>query len=273
MGVKVSEGTEGVVPVERGERLGKFDLHVHTTMSDGSLELEDVIEVARQRGVVVGIADHASTRNPDLFVSNSRKLSAYLEAIESAPVLRAAELCWADPFSEQVVTGDDFGRFDYLIGSNHGFRLPDGSFGSPWWRTLPGEWASRPDQLMDAMVDNICDLITQMPIALIAHPTLTPPALFALDPDVEAWWTEEREARVIEAAVKAGVALEISNRYRLPHDRFLTRAREAGATFTLGSDGHELHQVACLDWALETARRNGIGDEMMYLPERALRWE
>ena len=78
--------------------------------------------------------------------------------------------------------------------------------------------------------------------------------------------------RVIEAAVKAGVALEISNRYRLPHDRFLTKAREAGATFTLGSDGHERHQVACLDWALATARRNGIGDEMMYLPERAQRW-
>jgi histidinol phosphatase-like PHP family hydrolase len=257
--------------MSEGERLGRFDLHVHTTMSDGGLPLDEVIEVARQRGVVIGISDHVSGRNPGHFVSDDAKLRSYLEAIEGAPVLRAAELCWSDPFSEALAGGHG-DRFDYLIGSNHGFRLPDGSLGSPWWKSLPGEWAARPQRLMDHMVDNICELITQMPIALIAHPTLTPPALYALDPNVEVWWTEERESRVIEAAVGAGVALEISNRYRLPHDRFLTRAREAGATFTLGSDGHERHQVANLEWALATARRNGIGDTMMYLPERALRW-
>ena len=24
-------------------------------------------------------------------------------------------------------------RFDYRIGSNHGFALPDGTWASPWW--------------------------------------------------------------------------------------------------------------------------------------------
>ncbi len=249
--------------------LGRFDLHVHTTMSDGSVELSEVVDIARERGVIVGISDHVSGRNPAYFVSDRERLSRYLDAIESVPVLRAAELCWCDPFSSSLVA-EEIERFDYLIGSNHGFRLPDGSIGSPWWKELPGEWARDPDRLMELMVEDICELIGAMPIALVAHPTLTPPALYALDPSVERWWTPDREDRVIEAAVRAGVALEISNRYRLPHDGFLTKALQAGATFTLGSDGHDRNQIAALDWALETARRIGIGQDSMYLPERAM---
>ena len=47
--------------------LGVQDLHVHTTMSDGEVPLEEVVRLAAERGVTVGIADHVSTRNPDRF--------------------------------------------------------------------------------------------------------------------------------------------------------------------------------------------------------------
>jgi histidinol phosphatase-like PHP family hydrolase len=105
-----------------------------------------------------------------------------------------------------------------------------------------------------------------MPIRIVAHPTLLAPALLDLDPEPEAWWTEEREDRFIEAAVAAGVAIEISNRYRLPHDRLLTKAREAGALFSLGSDAHHRHQVTRLDWAVAAARRAGITDRQIFEP-------
>ena len=47
----LSDVEAGAGQSEGRERLGKFDLHVHTTMSDGSLDLREVIEVARARGV------------------------------------------------------------------------------------------------------------------------------------------------------------------------------------------------------------------------------
>jgi histidinol phosphatase-like PHP family hydrolase len=250
--------------------LGSQDLHVHTTMSDGAVPLEEVVRIAAERGVRVGIADHVSTRNPSHFVATQQQLLSYLEAIEAQPVFVAAEFCWCDPLST-ALPSEIMDRFDYRIGSNHGFALPDGSWGSPWWTTLPEPWHARPQELMDALVSNLCDLVTAMPIEIVAHSTFMPPALLKLEHDVHAWWTEEREARFVEAVVASGVALEVSNRYRLPHDRLLTKARQAGALFSLGSDGHRAEQIARLDWAVETARRVGISDGEMFVAEEGRR--
>ncbi|HYJ79810.1 MAG TPA: hypothetical protein VEW03_09430, partial [Longimicrobiaceae bacterium] len=54
--------------------LGRQDLHCHTTMSDGDLPLERVVEVAAALGVQVGIADHVSTRNPVAFLASEERV-------------------------------------------------------------------------------------------------------------------------------------------------------------------------------------------------------
>jgi histidinol phosphatase-like PHP family hydrolase len=251
-------------------RLGSQDLHSHTTMSDGALPLDEVVRLAAERGVKIGIADHVSTRNPERFVSTEEKLRRYLDALDAAPVFRAAEFCWCDSFYA-TIPDELMRRFDYRIGSNHGFALPDGSMGSPWWSSLPETWADRPQELMEVMVHNLCDLVRAMPIEIVAHSTFMPSALTALESDVHAWWTEEREDRFVEAVVASGVAMEISNRYRLPHDRLLRKAHQAGARFSLGSDGHTAAQMARLDWAVETARRVGIGDSDLFVPGESRR--
>lgn len=248
-------------------RLGGMDLHAHTDMSDGDLPLEQVAQLARQRGVEIGIADHVSGRNVERFISNEQRLRAYLDALEGADVFRSAELCWCDDFSE-AIPPDLMARFDYLIGSNHAFPLPDGTMASPWWRELPTAWADRPQEVMEIMVHNLCDMVRAMPIQIVAHSTLIPPAFTALDPDVHTWWTEEREDRFVGAAAESGVAIEISNRYGLPHDRLLRKARDAGARFSLGSDGHHEHQIGRLEWAVATARRVGITEADLFVPER-----
>ena len=247
--------------------IGRQDLHCHTDMSDGHLSLERVVEVARSRGVHVGIADHVSTRNPGMFVATVDEVRDYLDAIEGAPVFRSAEFCWCDTLWRDL-PDEVMERFDYRIGSNHGFWLPDGSVGSPWWEVLPPPWDERPQELMELMARNLCDMVRTMPIHIAAHSTFMPPAFRELEPDVHAWWTEEREDRYVDALRESGVALEISNRYRLPHDRLLRKAKEAGVRFSLGSDGHSERQVAALDWAAETARRMGITDGEMFVPGR-----
>ena len=49
--------------------LGRQDLHCHTTFSDGALPLQEVVRIASELGVQVGIADHVSTSNADMFVA------------------------------------------------------------------------------------------------------------------------------------------------------------------------------------------------------------
>jgi histidinol phosphatase-like PHP family hydrolase len=245
--------------------LGTQDLHAHTTMSDGALSLAEVVALADERGVAIGIADHVSTRNPERFVATEAQLREYLDALDRYSVFHSGEFCWCDALAASIPE-ELMARFDYRIGSNHGFALPDGTMGSPWWTSLPAPWRDRPDEVMEIMVRNLCDLVRAMPIEIVAHPTFMPAALLALEPEVHAWWTEEREDRFIEAAVESGVAFEISNRYRLPHDRFLKKALAAGARFSLGSDGHNAKQVGRLEWAVETARRVGITDADLFVP-------
>ncbi|HET6763569.1 MAG TPA: hypothetical protein VFH27_07845 [Longimicrobiaceae bacterium] len=253
-----------------GDLLGRQDLHAHSTLSDGDLTPRRVAEVAAERGVEIGIADHVSGRNADRFVGTAGQVERYLATIEALPVFVAGEFCWCDDLWK-TLPAELMDRFDYRIGSNHGFELPDGSIGSPWWKTLPAPWAARPHDVIDAMVSNLCRMVGEMPIQIAAHSTLTPPALYALEPDVHAWWTAEREDRWVEALARSGVAMEISNRYRLPHDRLLVKAKQAGVRFTLGSDGHTEQQVGRLEWAAETARRVGITGADLWVPERRRR--
>ncbi|MQA89586.1 MAG: hypothetical protein GEU90_05060 [Gemmatimonas sp.] len=259
--------TDESVGGESTRRLGTQDLHVHTNMSDGDLSLEELVGVANRLGVTIGVADHVSSRNRAMFVSDRVRLEAYLDTLDAAPVLRSAELCWCDPFGSEIAESLR-GQCDYLVGSNHGFPLPDGTFASPWWRELPTPWGERPQELMEVMVRNLCDMVARMPIDIAAHPTFMPAALLAIEDDVEAWWISEREDRFIEAALANDVAFEISNRYRLPHDRFLRKAREAGARFSLGSDGHHADQVARLDWAVAAASRAEVTDRQLFYVER-----
>jgi histidinol phosphatase-like PHP family hydrolase len=249
-----------------GSLLGRQDLHCHTAMSDGHLTLAQVVEVAARRGVQVGIADHVSTRHR-LFVRTRGEVERYLDALDGAPVFRSAEFCWCDTLWRDL-PDEVMDRFDYRIGSNHGFWLPDGSTASPWWETLPAPWDAQPQRLMEILAANLCDMVRAMPIQIAAHSTFIPAAFTALEPDVHAWWTEAREDRYVEALRGSGVALEISNRYRLPHDRLLRKAKDAGVRFSLGSDGHHERQVAALDWATETARRIGITDADLFVPQR-----
>lgn len=248
--------------------MGAQDLHVHTTLSDGDLAPGRVAELAAERGVQIGIADHVSGRNPSRFVADLGRVEAYLDALDTLPVWRAGEFCWLDDLW-RTLPAETLARFDYRIGSNHGFLLPDGTVASPWWRKLPPPWDGAPAGVMDALVDGLCELVRTMPVQIVAHSTLTPPALRELEDDTDAWWTPAREERFVAALVGSGVALEISNRYRLPHDRLLRKALEAGARFSLGSDAHHEEQVGRLEWAIATARRVGVTERELFVPEPA----
>jgi histidinol phosphatase-like PHP family hydrolase len=250
--------------------LGRQDLHAHSTLSDGDLEPARVAELAAERGVQIGIADHISGRNAERFVGTFEAVERYLSIVGGLDVFVAGEFCWCDALWKQLPAGV-LDRFDYRIGSNHGFLLPGGDIGSPWWKELPDPWHQRPEEVIEAMVDNLCEMVRTMPIQIAAHSTLTPPALYAIEPDVHAWWTDEREDRWVSALAESGVAMEISNRYKLPHDRLLKKARQAGVRFTLGSDGHTEAQVGRLEWAAETARRVGITEADLWIPERRRR--
>ena len=82
-------------------------------------------------------------------------------------------------------------------------------------------------------------------------------------------WTEEREERLVNALFDAGVAFELSARYK-PHERLVRRAVDRGVRISLGSDGHSADQVGDLTFPLALARHCGVRDEDLFDPYEEL---
>jgi len=236
-----------------------LDCHAHTTRSDGALEPAALAELVRSRGVRPGIADHIS-RDVSSAVRTVAEVAAYLDAIEPHVEARGGEFCWHDALWRELPPAL-VARFTHRLGSLHAIHLPGGTRVHMFQRAFPSGVSV--DAYMDAHVGELETFAREMPVDILSHPTLLPLALRGMP--LEELWTEAREERAVEALFDAGIAFEISNRYR-PHERFVRRAVERGVRISLGSDGHSREQVGDLAFPLDLARRAGVRDEDLYDP-------
>lgn len=236
------------------------DCHAHTTFSDGRLTIPELLELARRRRVRQSVSDHISSYMESA-IRTVDEVRAYLDALETYDVFRGGEFCWHDTLWREL-PDDLVRRFTHRIGSLHGIWLPNGELVYAFARKSPRVSA---DEYMEAHLANLERFAAEMPVDILAHPTLLPVALRRHP--LEELWTEEREERAVRALAAAGIAFEISNRYRA-HERFIRRAFEGGVRISLGSDGHTVEQVADLAYPLSVARRLGIPDEDLYDPSR-----
>lgn len=237
------------------------DCHAHTRHSDGKLSVAELVERANELGVRPSVTDHISCAVAK-GVRTIDGVDAYLDDLAHYPVLRGGEFCWHDSFWRDMPAGTTR-RFTHRLGSLHSVQLPDGSYVRAFTRQLPQ--GLTPAQYMEAHVASLERLAAEMPVDIIAHPAIAPPAIQHIDLDDR--WTEELEERAVRALARAGIVFELSNRYPV-HERLVRRAHAAGIRFSLGSDGHTREQVADVARPLALARRVGVRDEDLYEPER-----
>jgi histidinol phosphatase-like PHP family hydrolase len=258
------------------------DCHAHSTWSDGALDPERVVARARERGVLPSVTDHLSG-DVSAAVSSVEQVRRYIDALDwlaaDVPELgRGGEFCWHDRLWRDLPP-ELWRRFTHTVGSLHAIGLPDdlarglAAAGGGYRAGTLGvgvhmfqrRWPEGldVDAYMDAHVASLERFAREMPVDILAHPTLLP--LPIRTRPLEELWTEEREERAVAALGGAGIAFEISNRYR-PHERFVRRAVDAGVRISLGSDGHTDAQVADVAWPLALARSLGVRDEELYDP-------
>lgn len=233
------------------------DCHAHSTHSDGRLTVAEIVEVARRRGVRPSVADHI-TSDISAGVRDVASIPAYLDDLERHDVLRGGEFCWHDPLWREVPPAL-VRRFTHRVGSLHAVPVQGRIVHA--FRRFPA--GLTPDLYMEAHLAAFETFAAEMPVDILAHPTLLPIPLRKLP--LEELWTEEREARAVAALRNGGIAFEISNRYRA-HERFVARAVNAGVRIALGSDGHTAEQVADVVWPLFVARGLGVPDADLYDP-------
>ncbi len=236
------------------------DCHAHSRHSDGALSVAEVEMRGAARGVRPSVSDHISHDAPTTLMSVGA-VESYLDDLERHDVLRGGEFCWHDPvwreLPDHVVR-----RFTHRLGSLHSIRLVGGDSFRAFSPSLPD--ALTASIYMEAHVKSLESLASEMPVDILAHPTLVPPPLRLLP--VEELWSEEHESRAVLALLTAGMAFEISARYP-PHERLVRRAFDAGVRLSLGSDGHTYEQVANITKPLALARSVGVKDDDLYNPE------
>jgi histidinol phosphatase-like PHP family hydrolase len=230
-------------------------------MSDGALTVQEIVERGKQLGVRPSVSDHIS-RDVAVGPRDLDAIGAYLDELERHPVLRGGEFCWHDTLWREL-SADLARRFTHRIGSLHAIILADGRVLHSFSRRFPEGLSAA--GYMDVYVENLERLAREMPIDILAHPTLLPLSL--RDHPTEELWTEAHEDRAVDALRDAGIALEVSARYR-PHERLIRRAAAGGVRISLGSDGHSPDQVADVSWPLTLTRSIGVRDADLYDPCR-----
>ena len=100
-----------------------FDLHMHTTWSDGKNTPEEMIEEAIRLGLeTVGISDHSSGDPCGMTLEQSADYRAEIAALKEKYAGQIRVLCGL----ERDFLTDDFNEYDYTIGSVHWLPMPDG---------------------------------------------------------------------------------------------------------------------------------------------------
>jgi histidinol phosphatase-like PHP family hydrolase len=75
--------------------------------------------------------------------------------------------------------------------------------------------------------------------------------------------------KLIDAAVKNSVAIEINSRYKIPGEKFIKMAKAAGARFSFGTNQHG-KGIGEIGWSVQMAEKCGLTREDFYIPERQI---
>ena len=228
-----------------------IDFHVHIK---GDMTLERVLRLADERGVKVGVVEHAGFGQT---IANDDDMKRYIEELAPQPVyagIQAEGRDWMRAFSEDVLSQLNFVLTDALT-----FPEKDGRLVRLW---TPEVEIDDKDDFMERYVDFNVQIISIAPIDIFANPTFLP---HCIADEYDALWTGERMRKVIEAAVESDVAIEINSRYKIPTLTFIKLAKDAGVKFSFGSNTHG-EEVGMLEYCLEISKEVELTRGDLFMP-------
>ena len=246
-------------PSAAGPDLPLVDLHVHLDNST----IDQVVELAKERGVKFGIVEHAGTKENEypVVLSNDTELKGYLAMLEDKPVYRGIQAEWTDWMG--CFSRGTLAQLDYVLTDTMTFPGKDGQRVKLWLQGVDAKVdMADPEAFMDRYVDWHVEIISKEPIDILANVSWLPGRLGS---DYEKYWTGARVKRVLDAAVKHQVAIEISSSFKLPKPSFLKQAKAAGVKFTFGSNGR-YPNMGKLDYSLEMAKAIGLQKSDLFTP-------
>jgi hypothetical protein len=234
------------------------DYHVHLK---GGLTLEQVLARSRRDGIQYGLAVNCGKGFP---VQDDDGARRFVESLQGQPVFIAMQ-CegreWVRMFTHKSID-----LFDYLFTDSMTWTDRQGRRMRLWIPEEVGTIAD-PQEFMETLVERAVGILENEPIQIYANPTFLPDVLAK---DYDRLWTDERIAKVVEAAARHHVAIEINNRYRLPGIRVLRAAKQAGCKFSFGSNNGGPDDLRRPEYGLQMVEECKLGWQDFFIPRSAL---
>jgi hypothetical protein len=229
-----------------------IDYHVHLK----GWNQNQAMEHSRKAGIFYGIAPNCGIGFP---ITSDDDIHTYLDTTKNLPCFQAMQgegREWPSTFSENARE-----QFDYVFTDAMTFTDHKGRRTRLW---IPDEVRIDipQERYMDIIVDRIVKVLREEPINIYVNPTFVPDQMM---PDYDKLWTDARINQVIEALVTKQIALEINARYRLPGEKIIRAAKEAGIRFAFGTNNAN-PDMGKLEYCIEMMKKCGITERDMYFP-------
>ncbi len=231
-----------------------LDCHVHLK---GGLTIEEALANSRRVGIQYGIAINGGLGFP---VTNDAAAEEFLRGMKGQPIFVALQgegREWVKLFSKETVA-----KFDYVFTDAMTFTDDSGKRMRIWIKEEVGEIKDR-ERFMDMLVDRAVGILDHEPIDIHANPTVLPDAIAA---EYDQLWTPERMQKLIDAAKRNDVAIEINNRYRVPSAAFIKAAKKAGVKFSFGTNNGDKN-LGRDEYGVQMVKECGLTWQDIFLPK------
>ena len=229
------------------------DYHVHLK---GGLTLEQALANSRRLGINYGIAINCGLGFP---VHSDDSVREYLATMKGQPcfvALQGEGREWMTLTSPESIAAFDYCFTDAMtFTDDHGKRM------RIW---LPEEIGVIPDaqEFMEMYVKRIVGVMHE-PIDIYANATFLPDQIGS---QYDKLWTPARMAKVIDAAIENGVAIEINARRSIPSPKFIKAAKAAGAKFSFGTNNAEA-SLGALEYPIQMVKECGLVWQDIFVPK------
>ena len=164
---------------------------------------------------------------------------------------------WVNLFSKESID-----KFDYVFTDAMTFIDNKGRRNRIWLKDET--WIDNEQQFVDDLVALIVKIISTEPINIYVNPTYLPEQIAGKYDEL---WTDSRMEKVIQAAKKNNVAIEINNRFKIPSSRFISKAKNAGVKFTIGTNNID-GNFPGPDYAREMIKKCGLKEPDFFVPKK-----
>jgi hypothetical protein len=249
-----ADGTFKRILAQGARGIPMLDLHVHPK---GGLSVEQAVSKSLRDGIQYGLAVNGGQAQPVTGDEGARKYADSLKGLPVFIAMQAEGREWTRIFSGSAVR-----QFDYVFTDSMTWTDNRGKRMRTWIADEVGT-ISDPQEFMDTLVDRAVGILEREPVDIYVNPTYLPDQLAT---DYEALWTLARRERVVTAAAKNQVAIEINNRYKLPSASFIKLAKEAGCKFTFGTNNTGAGDLGRCEYALQMVEECKLTGADFFVP-------